>query len=304
MKKKRNMKTALWICFFIFAGNTMVYAQFNSVGASYSLSPQISLEGDEKYGYSIANISLGNHFLTKINAEKGRFTILTGELNLRYQYINYEYTGTNPTGILLDDVFPRDLFAFIYGVTLIQTISPKFYVMGQASVGLYSDMNNIDINHFLFDGGALLIYKTKYVDLGLGPFFTYAFGKPRIIPAPFLVFTGFQENPKLILTISPPAYGRLGYKFSEDFDAGVTLNTIGNNYEIGDEKFIGDPVFIFSDMILGPDMNLKLSKAFNLSMAGGLTLRRQFSITDKGDDVGSTDIENGAMLKVSLFAKF
>lgn len=284
-------------------------AQITSVSVDYILNPQSRQTAGEEYGYSIYDLMIGHTLLNRGDYESGTFTEITASADIRYQFINLDYRGSDPITAFLADAFPSDLFAFKYDLTVMQSINDQWFGVVKAGAGIFSDLKEIDINHFLLEGGIIPVYKFDSFDAGIGPFYTYAFGKPRIIPAPYFRMKG-ESTSNIMFTISPPTYAHLGYTFSEDLNAGLELQTIRNNYEIGDPFFSGEnslfdsPVFVFSDLTLGPVVNFSIAKDVMLTLPGGYTLRRTFEIKDGGNSERSTEVRRVLFLNTGIVATF
>ncbi len=202
-----------------------------------------------------------------------------------------------------DEYFPTALYAAGLELALMQDISSNWYGVLFGSGALASDFENIDARHLLFEGGGFFVYRlTQDFHVGLGPVFTYAFGHPLLIPAPFVRYEG---EGKWQFKMQFPRFAKLTYVASKRFEFGVIARSLYNNYLLGNdaaETAGGDsPVIVFSDLTLGLEAGVRIVGPVWLTAGGGFTASRQFTVEDENqNELFNRDMENTPFATLGL----
>jgi hypothetical protein len=224
-------------------------------------------------------------------------TALVNELAFRHHALKLVL----PAG--QSEYFPKNLYAIREGLTLIQALSEDWYAVGFGAATLATDFKDIGFKHFVFEGGAFGVYKiTKALHVGLGPVFTFAFGNPLLIPAPFVRYQGEQ---KLSFQLQVPRFAKVAYAFSEGFDLGVAGRFLYNNYRLGDDRARTpdgkSTVIVFSDITVGLEASLRIFQPLFATAGVGATVYRKFRVDDDGgDELFNRDLENTPYASLGL----
>lgn len=230
--------------------------------------------------------------------EKGRpRTLLVNELAFRHHALDLEL----PPG--QSEYFPTDLYAIREGLSLIQALSDDWYVVGFGSGAIATDFKDVGFKHFIFEGGAFGVYKlTDAFHVGLGPVFTFAFGHPLLIPAPFVRYSG---ESKLSFQLQVPRIAKVTYAFTDSFDLGVAGRSLYNNYRLGDERARTpdgkSTVIIFSDITVSLEASLRIYQPLFATFGVGSTVYRRFRVDDDaGDELFNRDLKNTPFASLGL----
>jgi hypothetical protein len=252
-------------------------------------------------GMNILDIGVEFPIYSKGDEETGAFSELSNKIDIR----RHEFRMELPAGET--EYFPDTVYAIKDELVLIKSLPNDWYTVTVGSLGIYSDFENIDQDHFLFEGGLIIVKKiNRNLDLGLGPVFTYAFGEAVLIPAPFVKY---QSEGNVTFEVKFPRFATLGYTFSEDFQVRFAARSLYNNYRLGDER-AEDPngkstVIVFSDITLGLESSIQLFDEIFLDLAIGRTVNRTFYVNDdNGDELFDRELEEANFFSVGLAAMF
>lgn len=232
-----------------------------------------------------------------VSKDERRSTVLINELAFRHHALDLVV----PPG--QGEYFPSDLYAIREGVTLVQSLSADWYVVGFGAAAIATDFNDVDFGHFIFEGGAFGVYKlSEAFHVGLGPVFTFAFGHPLLIPAPFVRYQGEE---KLSFQVQVPKLAKVTYAFSDSFDIGLAGRFLYNNYRLGDDRARTpdgkSTVIVFSDVTVGVEASLRLFQPLFATAGVGTTVYRKLRVDDDGgDELFNRDLENTPFVSLGL----
>lgn len=173
--------------------------------------------------------------------------------------------------------FPTELLNAQIGVKHLRSISPSWSLLIMASVGVYTDMVEINKDDVLIQGGVLFIKQfNPNLALGLGPVLTNSFGVPMVLPG---IYFNWESRGALHFKITFPEGAEAGYRMSDTFDlkavvelSGMTAETRINNKS----SLLG-----YQQIIAGLRPQLKFGEHWTLEPTAGTTLVRNFSTTNR-----------------------
>lgn len=224
-------------------------------------------------------------------------TALVNELGFRHHALKLEL----PAG--QSEYFPTSLYAVREGLILMQSLSANWYVVGFGSAAIATDFHDVGFDHLIFEGGAFGVYKiSKPLHVGLGPVFTFAFGNPLLIPAPFVRYQGEE---KLSVQVQVPKLAKVAYAFTDDFDLGIAGRFLYNNYRLGDERARTpdgkSTVIVFSDITVGLEASLRIYQPLFVTGGVGATVYRKFRVDDDGgSELFNRDLQNTPFASLGL----
>jgi hypothetical protein len=202
-----------------------------------------------------------------------------------------------------DEYFPKGLYAAGLEVAVMQSFSKSWYGVAFGSGAVASDFEDLDDRHLLFEGGGFGVYRiTDAFHVGAGPVFTFAFGHPLLIPAPFVRYEGAG---KWQFRMHFPRFLKLTYAISDRFELGLAARSLYNNYRLGDERARdpnGDsPVIVFSDLTVGLEAGVRVWGPLWLNAGAGVTASRQFSVEDDDqNELFNREMENTMLATAGL----
>lgn len=174
-------------------------------------------------------------------------------------------------------LFPDQMLNAQAGIQHIRPLGKKWSMMMTASVGIYTDLEQISSDDILGQGGVLFIrHFNPNLALGAGPVLTTAFGVPMILP---WVYFDWKTNGKVKLNINFPEGMEAGYLFSDKFALKAIVNLSGMTVERnkdGKSMLLG-----YQQITAGIRPEIKLNDKLSLSLTGGTALLRSFSENDR-----------------------
>ncbi|MDL2143098.1 DUF6268 family outer membrane beta-barrel protein [Flavobacterium tructae] len=173
--------------------------------------------------------------------------------------------------------FPNEMLNAQIGVKHLRSISPTWSLMIMASVGVYTDMVEINKDDVLLQGGVFFIkHFNPNMAFGMGPVLTNSFGVPMVLPG---IYFNWESRGAWHFKITFPESLQFGYRISENFDlkavvelSGMTAETKVNNRT----SLLG-----YQQIIAGIQPEIKLGKHWTLQPTAGSTLLRSFSSTNR-----------------------
>lgn len=232
------------------------------------IRPEDSVKTDSKSDFKRVDLSLSIPLSVKKN-EAGKVKAWSLLLNSSYAKMSHRNYETQ--------LFPNQMLNAQVGLQHMRPLGEKWSVMMTASVGVYTDMENIDFNDVLGQGGILFIkHFSPNLALGGGPVLTTAFGVPMIMP---WIYFDWKTGSKIKFNINFPEGMEAGYQFSDKFalKAAVGLNgmTVERN-KGGKSTLLG-----YQQITAGLRPELKLSESLSLRVTGGTALLRSFNENDR-----------------------
>ncbi|MDH6251690.1 hypothetical protein M2347_001417 [Chryseobacterium sp. H1D6B] len=174
-------------------------------------------------------------------------------------------------------LFPEQMLNAQIGIQHLRPLGGKWSMMMTASAGVYTDLENVNFDDVLGQGGILFIKSfNPNLALGFGPVLTTAFGVPMIMP---WIYFDWKTGGKIKFNINFPEGMEAGYQFSDKFalKAVVGLNgmTVERN-KAGKSTLLG-----YQQINAGLRPELQISKTLSLRLTGGTALLRSFSENDR-----------------------
>lgn len=173
--------------------------------------------------------------------------------------------------------FPDELLNTQIGIKHLRSISPSWSLLILTSVGIYTDMVEINKEDVLIQGGVLFIkHFNPNLALGVGPVLTNSFGVPMVLPG---IYFNWESTGALHFKVTFPEGVEFGYRMSENFD----LKLVGEISGMTAETKIGNKSSLlgYQQIIAGLRPQLKLGKHWTLEPTAGSTLVRNFSTTNR-----------------------
>jgi hypothetical protein len=173
--------------------------------------------------------------------------------------------------------FPTELLNAQIGVKHLRSISPSWSLLILASIGVYTDMVEINKDDVLIQGGFLFIKQfNPNLALGFGPVLTNSFGIPMVLPG---IYFNWESRRALHFKITFPEGAEVAYRMSDTFDlkAVVELSGMTAETKIGNKSSL----LGYQQIITGLRPQLKLGEHWTLEPTAGTTLVRNFSTTNR-----------------------
>lgn len=176
-----------------------------------------------------------------------------------------------------ENLFPTRLLNTQVGVKHIRPLRGKWSMMTMASVGVYTDMENITIDDVLLQGGVIFIKSfNPNLAFGFGPVLTNAFGVPMLMPG---LYFNWESQGAFHFKVAFPEGLEIGYRMSPNFDFKAVVEMDGMTAEInenGKSKLLG-----YQQIMTGLRPQFKLGEHWTIELTGGSTLARSFQTNDR-----------------------
>ncbi|ASK31316.1 hypothetical protein CEY12_14925 [Chryseobacterium sp. T16E-39] len=254
----------------------MVYAQtgisgeFKTEYIPYSsyIRPEDSVKTNSKSDFKRMDINLNiplSMEKTKDGKVKGWSLLLNGAY-AKMSHKNYE-----------NSLFPDQMLNAQVGLQHIRPLGGKWSMMASASVGVYTDLENVTFDDVLGQGGVVFIKKfNPNLALGAGPILTTAFGVPMIMP---WIYFDWKTGNKIKFNINFPQGMEAGYQFSDQFALKAVVDLNGMTVERnkgGKSILLG-----YQQITAGLRPEFQLNKSVSLRLTGGTALLRSFTENDR-----------------------
>lgn len=270
---KRNLLTA--VCCLLPLGywinaQTGISAELKTeyIPASNYIRPEDSVKTDSKSDFKRVDLNLSIPLSVKKNSD-GKiksWSMLVGGSYAKMNHKNYE-----------TQLFPTEMLNAQVGIQHMRPLGKKWSMMMTASVGVYTDLEKIDFDDVLGQGGILFIrHFNPNLSLGGGPVLTTAFGVPMILP---WIYFDWKTNGKIKFNINFPEGMDAGYQFTDKFTLKAVVNLNGMSVERNKDG--KSTLFGYQQITAGLRPEIKLNDKLTLRLTGGSTLVRSFSENDR-----------------------
>lgn len=161
------------------------------------------------------------------------------ESTIWYNDLTYTYYQVENDPDMADGLAdPIRLHGFILQTGLVQQIDEKHSIQLLLAPRFMSDFQNVDGDHWQL--GGLALYETRYregLSIGFGVMYNKEFFGHLAQP---LVNLNWRLAPRWSITGLLPIYGKLKYKVSEPFTAGLSFFGLNTSYRLGNPAYRGD----------------------------------------------------------------
>lgn len=176
-----------------------------------------------------------------------------------------------------ENLFPTKLLNAQVGVKHIRPLRGKWSIMAMASVGVYTDLEQITADDILLQGGVIFIKNfNPNLALGVGPVLTNAFGIPMVMPG---IYFNWESQNAFHFKVAFPQGAEIGYRFKPNFDLKAIVELDGMTAEInqgGKSKLLG-----YQQVLAGIRPQFKLGEHWTLELTAGSTLARSFQTNER-----------------------
>ncbi|QNK64456.1 hypothetical protein H7F33_08255 [Pedobacter sp. PAMC26386] len=174
-------------------------------------------------------------------------------------------------------LFPTEMLNVQVGVVHMRPLSKKWSMMAMASVGVFTDLEKINSDDVLVQGGALFIRNfNPRLALGFGAVVTNTFGVPMLLPG---IYFNWVTGGRYQLHVNFPEGIDFGVQMSPKFNLKTVVELSGMTAERNrDNK---STLLGYVQVIAGLRPEFKLGNSFTLQLTAGTTLTRSFITTSR-----------------------
>ena len=238
------------------------------IASSSYIRPEDSVKTDSKSDFKRVDLNLSIPLSVKkdTNGKVKAWSMLLGGSYVKMTHKNYG-----------KQLFPDQMLNAQIGIQHLRPLGKKWSMMMTATVGVYTDMEDISFDDVLGQGGILFIrHFNPNLALGGGPVLTTAFGVPMIMP---WIYFDWKTNGKIKFNINFPEGMEAGYQFTDKFALKAVVNLSGMSVERnkdGKSTLLG-----YQQITAGIRPEIKLNDKLSLRLTGGTALLRSFSESDR-----------------------
>lgn len=176
-----------------------------------------------------------------------------------------------------EPLFPTELLNASVGVKHFRSISESWSLLLMGSVGVYTDMENINKDAILGQGAVFFIkHFNPNFSLGGGPVLTNSFGVPMVLPG---IYLDWETRGDFYVKVAFPKGAELGYKFTDSFSLSAAIDLQGMTAIVKQDnqtKLLG-----LQQIVAGLRPVIKFSDNAILTLTAGSTLVRSFSYSER-----------------------
>lgn len=185
------------------------------------IRPEDSTKTDSKSNFQRVQLNLTIPLSIK-KLEDGRvkaWSLLVNGAYAKMSHRDYE-----------ESLLPKEMLNAQVGLQHIRPLGQgKWSLMIMGTVGVYTDMENIDKDDILAQSGVLFIKRfNPNLAFGFGPGVTTAFGVPMVMP---FIYFDWKTGTKFKFRINFPEGAEAGYQFTDRFALKAVVNLDGMTVE-------------------------------------------------------------------------
>lgn len=232
------------------------------------IRPEDSVKTNSKSDFKRMDVSF-NIPLSMKKTDDGKvkaWSLLVNGSYAKMSHKNYE-----------SSLFPDQMLNAQIGLQHLRPLGGKWSMMITASAGVYTDLENVNFDDVLGQGGILFIKNfSPNLALGAGPVLTTAFGVPMIMP---WIYFDWKTGSKIKFKINFPEGLEAGYQFTDKFALKGVVEMNGMTVERnkgGKSTLLG-----YQQITAGLRPELQISKNLSLRLTGGIALLRSFNENDR-----------------------
>ncbi len=176
-----------------------------------------------------------------------------------------------------EKLFPTEMLNAQIGLVHMRPISRTWSIMAMASVGVFTDMEKINSDDILVQGGVLFIkHFNPRLAFGFGPVVSNTFGVPMVLPG---IYFNWVTQGRYQLHINFPEGIEFGVQINKALQLKAVVELSGMTAERNrDNKSV---LLGYQQIIAGLRPEIKLGKAVTLQLTAGTTLTRSFITTSR-----------------------
>jgi hypothetical protein len=176
-----------------------------------------------------------------------------------------------------EQLFPTEMLNASVGLLHMRPIGKTWSIMAMASIGLYTDMEEITSKDFLAQGGVIFIkHFNPRLALGVGPVLSNTFGVPMVLPG---IYFDWVTKGRYQLHINFPQGIEFGAKMSPAFDLKAVVELGGMTAEVNRNNI--SMLLGYQQIIAGLRPEFKLTRSLTFQLTAGTTLVRSFSLNSR-----------------------
>ncbi|WP_113614266.1 DUF6268 family outer membrane beta-barrel protein [Chitinophaga flava] len=238
--------------------------------ASHYIRPEDSLKMPATT--SQQRISLGAAFLLSSHVDTITGKVRTwslGAFGTYSKFTNKDYEK---------QIFPDELLGTQISLLHKRTINSKWSLMAMVSAGVFTDMEKIDYEDVVINGGVIFIkrYNPRF-SLGIGAVLTNSFGAPMVLPA-FLL--SWKTNGRFKVEVNIPEKISVSSTLNKYDDLALALRLSGAAFDVekhpDNKRQLG-----YSEITVGLENTFHLTRKVDFNIAGGSVLVSSVQFREK-----------------------
>lgn len=176
-----------------------------------------------------------------------------------------------------EKLFPTRMLNSQIGLIHSRPLGRTWSLIAMASVGIYTDMEEINAKDFLAQGGVLFVKHFKpTLALGFGPVVSNTFGIPMVLPG---IYFDWVTKGRYQLHINLPQGLEFGVQLGKAFQLKTVVELSGMTAEVNKEN--KSMLLGYQQIVAGLRPEVRLGKYLTFSVTGGSTLVRSFNLQSR-----------------------
>lgn len=176
-----------------------------------------------------------------------------------------------------ETLFPAELLNAQVALIHSRPIGKTWSIMAMASIGVYTDRQEISSKDILAQGGVLFIkHFNPRLALGVGPILTNTFGIPMVLPG---IYFNWATQGRYKLQINFPEGVQFGVKLSNAVELKAVFELSGMTAEVNRNNT--SMLLGYQQVVAGLRPEVQLSKSLSFQLTAGTTLARSFSLSSR-----------------------
>lgn len=239
-------------------------------------------------GVSVTNIQ--TRALAPFVFDRGYTVILTG---IDYRQTRFSYSDWN------FDLRPFRLervHALRYQLIVRQKLWERWGFILQASPGLFTDFDDVGVDHFRVEGGGAVSYQWGPSHLlAVGLLYLSNFGEPQIVP--FVTYTRLLEHWTIDLVL--PSRVQVLWIPTPRFETGIAARLAGAQYRIGDPEAPIDELK-FNTLTTSAVAQGRVVSDLWARFELGYTMLRRYEVFNRGQKAEVFEAERRPAFRIGL----
>lgn len=175
-------------------------------------------------------------------------------------------------------IMPDKLLGVDLALMHVRSLRNKWSLMMMASIGLYSDLEEINSKDFFVNGGVLFVKQANArFSYGFGAVLTNSFGTPMVLPG---LLANWNSGKKLRVNITFPEQFKVSYNLNDFFETAIAVRMNGGAYDVEKRKD-NRRLMGYKELTAGWENSFHVSKRFSVNIAAGGALLRSVDFRRK-----------------------
>lgn len=211
--------------------------------------------------------------------------------------MGYGFTRLQAREMPVLDAGDAPLHFFMGKTSWRKPLSDAWAMNTTLGLSLNSDMKDITFDDVKAEGGVGFLY------LGWSPFlvgaaatYTYEFGRPRVVPAPVLMYR--KKGDRFQLSLLPPFHVDASYAVKPQWLLGLSAGPAGRRYALEDQNGYDKLTLDLVEFDLGPYVKFLSDKGYFFKGQIGAASYRKVVLRNAHNEISALDLKSGPWMRL------